>query len=168
MIVSPTVPRQVLSLEWVDANFASNPLYHLLQIGAQLAIVCPSGDNWRAGCANPILTLISGLHLDGHGEATHEVIELRMLLRLLCNKGSTIKYRWLKIPDCFSLEFPWFLWFPHTKCNPITETHGWSVSHPNRPFTILEQAALFLAFLLRLSFKERLGSPCCWCRASLQ
>jgi hypothetical protein len=29
----------------------------------QLAIICPSGDNWRASCANPILTLVSGLHL---------------------------------------------------------------------------------------------------------
>eukprot|EP00913_Durusdinium_trenchii_P024092 g22627.t1 len=28
---------------------------------SELAITCPSGDNWRAGCANPILTLLSGL-----------------------------------------------------------------------------------------------------------
>mmetsp|Transcript_52834 Transcript_52834/g.115264 ORF Transcript_52834/g.115264 Transcript_52834/m.115264 type:complete len:347 (+) Transcript_52834:48-1088(+) len=28
---------------------------------AELAIICPSGDNWRASCANPILTLVSGL-----------------------------------------------------------------------------------------------------------
>lgn len=38
---------------------------------AELAIICPSGDNWRASCANPILTLVSGLHLGRGGLAAH-------------------------------------------------------------------------------------------------
>jgi len=45
---------------------------------AELAMVCPSGDNWRAGCANPILTLISGLsglaaHASGAGQACSNI-----------------------------------------------------------------------------------------------
>lgn len=142
-----------LKNEWMPM-LHQNPLSHLLQIGAQLAMVCPSGDNWRAGCANPILTLISGLHLD-------EVTELRILLRLLCNKGSTIRYRWFFRSRivCFSLEFPWFPFIPTYRM----KTSSWSVSHPNIP-----SGKMFLAFWLRLSFKERLGSPCFWCRASLQ